>query len=184
METFEPVATTTRRNVAAWASGFFGVIFGIAVGALWRGSLPDSLSAQQFSTALGIRHWRYTVPPNSESQYLRFEFRDGDVVKTSGGSSGWKPGETVTVTVRPLLHSRKLECSIIGKDKHSRIVLDNPFASLSTVVYANDGTSVRDVPLIKGSHNGNVTVIPSDRNEPGDVSLWVVMAGKTPADSD
>lgn len=176
---------TPHRNLAAWASGFLGIAFGIAVGAGWQAFQPDSLSSRQLSFALGIHHWRYKVPLNAESQVLTFEFRDGDTVKTSGGSTGWKPGETIAITVRTLLESKKLECSMIGANNHhGRFLLENPFATLNSVHYADDGAFINEHPLIMGSHTGPVTVMPAESSKPGDVSLWVVMESRPTTNSE
>ena len=116
---------------------------------------------------------------------MTFEIRDGEVVKSSGGSTGWKPGETITITARTLMESKKLECSMIGSNHHhSRFLLDNPFASLNSLDYANDGAFVNTCPLIKGNHSGTIQLVPVDSKNPGDVSLWVVMESRTTAASE
>src|SRR5258708_12840461 len=173
----EPVSKTVRRRVSPWLASAIGVACALGLAVTWYNNRTDSLSPRDLSTALGIHHWRYTIPKNDGTKVLTFELRDGDTVKAHGGSNGWTPGETVTITARPLMDSRKLECSIIGKAKHGRFLLDNPFAALDGIHYAPDGVSVNDLPLIQGNHNGTVVIFPPPHSKLGNVSLWVVMSG-------
>ncbi len=167
----EAVSNPRPRTIPATAVAIVGIAIGIAVATLWHSSRTDSLSVHDLGLALGIHHWRYTIPPNDGTQFLSFELRNDDGVKAHGGSSGWISGETIVVTVRPLMDSGKLECSCVGKKHHSQLVIDNPFAKLGLLVYADDGALVNAQPLIKGNNNGAV----SNSSQPGDVTLRVVL---------
>lgn len=169
----EGTANTTSRNAVAWGSGLLGVAVGVALTTFWSAKDSHSLSSRELTTALGMHHFRYVIPKNDGTRFLTFVLRDGESEKTHGGSSGWQSGENVLVTVRPLRDSRKLECSIIGKQTKGHFLLENPFASLSPLHYADDGALVNNQPMIKANREGAVTVIPINSKRPGDVSLWI-----------
>lgn len=190
----ESVSAITPRTRTGWVLGIVGVLIGIALGGsvAWQvamrqsglragglGAPSDALSTRELALMLGLHHWRYTIPQNGQSQRLMFELRNGDVVTTSGAVSGAMPGETITVAVRPLLESGKLECSMKGKDFHGRHILDNPFAHLNVVHFTPDGWSVNGKPLIQGQRDGKDILLPANENNVGDVSLWVVVKDRT-----
>ncbi len=175
----EPVSTLRLRRTPAIAVAIVGIAIGIAVANLWHSSQTDSLSPRDLVLALGIHHWRYTLPPNDCTQFLSVELRNDDGVKTHGGSSAWISGETIMVTARPLMDSGKLECSFIGKKSHSRFVIDNPFQKLGGLHYADDGAFVNDQPLIKGNTSGEITIVPVNSSKSGDITLRVVLGPST-----
>ena len=180
----ESAPVKTRRGVPAWLTGVIGLAVGFVFAVFWLRDRTGDLSSRELSLALGIHHFKYTVPTDIGRRFLTFELRDADKSKGSGGSSVWVPGETITVTVRPLLDSKKLECSLIGRSLHERCVMENPFASMSPIHYANDGSSVNSQPLIKANRNGPVVAFPANRTEPGDVSLWVAVDVQEPASAE
>jgi hypothetical protein len=171
----EPVATRSPRRTPVIAVAVVGMLIGIAAANFWYSSRTDPLPARDLALALGVHHWRYTIPSNDGTQVLSLELRNDDGVKMHGGSSGWASGETILVTARPLMDSGNLECSFVGKKSHSRFVIDNPFRKLGAIHYADDGAIVNDQPLIKGSTSGEITIIPVKSSKPGDITLRVVL---------
>lgn len=166
-----PTATPRRNRAAYFVVALLGIIVGFSA-AFYVKNDETGLTSQELSVALGVRHWRFTIPDDAESKFLGFEIHDGDAVEQSIRASGWVPGETVLVTVRPLMDSKKLECSVISKAGHMRGLLDNSFSSLGGgLVYTPNERFVNDIPLMKGNRNGNLTSIPWNTNKPGDVAL-------------
>ncbi len=152
--------------------GLLGIFIGILLTISFSNrSDPKELTSRELSVALGLHHWRFRIPEDAGKKFLGFEVHDGDVLDRSGRSNGWIPGETILVTVRPLMDNKKLECSLVGQSGNSRALLDNPFSDLSPLHYTPDGRFVNEVPLVKANRNGAVVTFPVNDTEPGDVTL-------------
>lgn len=118
------------------------------------------LSTDDLATALGMKHWHYTVPASiNADDHLRLEVVTPDEVRNlGGGSAGWKPGEVVTIVMVPNTDGSRVRWSIINQARTATITLsnENPIAGLTTIrkmphEVADDGL------LVKGVEDGSVS---------------------------
>ncbi len=167
------------RRISTLRTVLLGITLGVAATSAYF-HLRPGLSPEQITTALGMHYWKYTIPPNDGSQFLEFQVTDGDsITHESGGSAEWTPGETVIVTIRPVMHAKKLECSILARGRQFHTVINDPFRGI--VSYTPNSESVSDRPLVQGARSPGGTVTPSHPEKNLAIRLVMVASDMPPS---
>ncbi|MCI0631487.1 MAG: hypothetical protein L0Y44_12625 [Phycisphaerales bacterium] len=131
----------------------------LMAGFIWQATRND-LSAHQLAKALGMNYWRYRVPDSigpRQIVILQVVTPEG-VQESTGGTTGFEPGEVIIVALFPSNDGEQLNCSMVGKTASTQTHLsNNPLKGASITLWKGPDEVGADGALLKAIKNGDVS---------------------------